>query len=110
MQYALSYCFLKLVTYSLLFWLPFYLFEGAGLPKALAALMATLNDVGMVLGGMTAGWLSDKLTATAGLPVRTPIVVVGLLGGMVPIFLLTVSTSSFFIALWITVAGFMLGM
>ena len=41
MQYALSYCFLKLVTYSLLFWLPFYLFEGAGLPKALAALMAT---------------------------------------------------------------------
>ena len=56
--YALSYCFLKLVTYSLLFWLPYYLFEGAGLCKSLAALMATLNDVGMVVGGITAGWLS----------------------------------------------------
>ena len=108
--YALSYCFLKLVTYSLLFWLPFYLVEGAGLCKTLAALMATLNDVGMVAGGITAGWLSDKLTHKAGTPVRTPIVVVGLLLAIVPIGLLTVSTSSAIIATWITLAGFFLGM
>lgn len=108
--YALSYCFLKLVTYSLLFWLPFYLFEGAGLCKSLAALMATLNDVGMVAGGITAGWLSDILTHRAGMPVRTPIVVVGLLAAIVPIGLLTVSTSSAAIGILITLAGFCLGM
>jgi sugar phosphate permease len=108
--YALSYCFLKLVTYSLLFWLPFYLFEGAGLCKSLAALMATLNDVGMVLGGITAGWLSDVLTHKAGVPVRTPIVVAGLLAAILPIGLLTISTSPLSIGILITLAGFFLGM
>ena len=109
-QYAMSYCFLKLVTYSLLFWLPFYLFEGAGLPKSLAALMATLNDIGMVAGGITAGWLSDKLTHIAKKPVRTPIVVAGLLAAIVPVGFLTVTRSPILIGLWITLAGFFLGM
>ena len=108
--YALSYCFLKLVTYSLLFWLPYYLFEGAGLCKSLAALMATLNDVGMVVGGITAGWLSDVLTHKAGVPVRTPIVVAGLLAAILPIGLLTISTSPAIVGILITLVGFFLGM
>ena len=108
--FALSYCFLKLVGYTLLFWLPFYLFEGAGLPKSLAALMATLNDVGMVVGAITAGYLTDQLTHMAKRPLRTPLVVGGLLAAIVPIGLLKVTTSPLLIGVWITIAGFFLGM
>ena len=37
-----------------------------GLPKGLAAIMATLNDIGMVVGGIVAGWWSDKLSHRGG--------------------------------------------
>ena len=98
------------VTYSLLFWLPFYLSEGAGLPKGLAAIMATLNDIGMVVGGIVAGWWSDKLSHRDGQPIRSPIVVFGQLAAIVPIGLLTLSESTLAIGVWITLIGFFLGM
>lgn len=57
--YAITNAFTKLVSYSLLFWLPYYLTVGLGQSEESADLVATLFDVGGVIGGVLLGALSD---------------------------------------------------
>lgn len=59
LPYSLAYACLKLVNYSLFFWLPFYLTNSLHWPRTLASELSTLFDVGAIVGGTVGGLLSD---------------------------------------------------
>ncbi|CAN6476755.1 unnamed protein product [Victoria cruziana] len=67
--FALCLFFSKLVAYTFLYWLPFYIsrtaIEGKYLSDEMAGNLSTLFDVGGVLGGILAGHISDRLDARA---------------------------------------------
>lgn len=62
--FAFCLFFVKLVAYTFLFWLPFYLkhteIAGEHLSDNMAGYLSTFFDIGGVLGGIMAGHLSDK--------------------------------------------------
>ncbi|KAI4332748.1 hypothetical protein L6164_017631 [Bauhinia variegata] len=67
--FALCLFFAKLVAYTFLYWLPFYIshtaIAGQYLSSETAGTLSTLFDVGGVLGGILAGHISDRLDARA---------------------------------------------
>ncbi|XP_075642792.1 putative glycerol-3-phosphate transporter 4 [Castanea sativa] len=67
--FALCLFFAKLVAYTFLYWLPFYLSQteigGEYVSVKSAGNLSTLFDVGGVVGGILAGYMSDKLNARA---------------------------------------------
>ncbi|XP_065857040.1 putative glycerol-3-phosphate transporter 4 [Euphorbia lathyris] len=67
--FALCLFFSKLVAYTFLYWLPFYLSQteigGEYVSVKSAGNLSTLFDVGGIVGGILAGYLSDKLKARA---------------------------------------------
>ncbi|XP_009374478.2 putative glycerol-3-phosphate transporter 1 [Pyrus x bretschneideri] len=67
--FALCLFFSKLVAYTFLYWLPFYItntaIDGKYLSSEAAGNLSTLFDVGGVLGGILAGHVSDRLGARA---------------------------------------------
>ncbi|KAF1862313.1 hypothetical protein Lal_00026840 [Lupinus albus] len=67
--FALCLFFAKLVAYTFLYWLPFYLTQteigGEYLSVKSAGNLSTLFDVGGIVGGILAGYISDKLSARA---------------------------------------------
>lgn len=67
--YAFCLFFVKLVAYTFLFWLPFYIrhteISGEHLSAKMAGYLSTIFDIGGVLGGIVAGHLSDKYDAKA---------------------------------------------
>ncbi|CAO2819450.1 unnamed protein product [Amaranthus hypochondriacus] len=67
--FALCLFFSKLVAYTFLYWLPFYLSQtaigGVYVSVKSAGNLSTLFDVGGIVGGILAGYLSDKLSARA---------------------------------------------
>lgn len=67
--FALCLFFAKLVAYTFLYWLPFYVshtaVDGKYLSSEMAGNLSTLFDVGGVLGGILAGHISDRLDARA---------------------------------------------
>lgn len=67
--FALCLFFAKLVAYTFLYWLPFYLsqtaIEGQYMSVKSAGNLSTLFDVGGIIGGILAGYVSDKLRARA---------------------------------------------
>lgn len=67
--FALCLFFSKLVAYTFLYWLPFYLSQtaigGDFVSVKSAGNLSTLFDVGGIAGGIIAGYLSDKLNARA---------------------------------------------
>lgn len=67
--YAFCLLFSKLVAYTFLYWLPFYIsrteIDGEYLSVSAAGTLSTLFDVGGVLGGILAGHISDRLDARA---------------------------------------------
>ncbi|XP_065655778.1 glucose-6-phosphate exchanger SLC37A2 [Hydra vulgaris] len=62
-EYSMCLFFAKLVSYTFLFWLPFYIgsisIQGKVYSKSQAADYATLFDVGGAIGGVVAGALND---------------------------------------------------
>ncbi|KAK4257485.1 hypothetical protein QN277_007065 [Acacia crassicarpa] len=68
---AFSFClfFSKLVAYTFLYWLPFYISHtavaGVHLSKKSAGILSTIFDIGGVLGGVMAGFISDIIEARA---------------------------------------------
>ncbi|KAF8412460.1 hypothetical protein HHK36_000424 [Tetracentron sinense] len=67
--FALCLFFSKLVAYTFLYWLPFYLSHtaigGEYMSVKSAGNLSTLFDVGGIVGGILAGYISDKLKARA---------------------------------------------
>ncbi|OMO95775.1 Major facilitator superfamily [Corchorus capsularis] len=67
--FALCLFFSKLVAYTFLYWLPFYLSQteigGEYVSVKSAGNLSTLFDVGGIFGGILAGYISDKLNARA---------------------------------------------
>ncbi|KAF2311715.1 hypothetical protein GH714_026339 [Hevea brasiliensis] len=67
--FALCLFFTKLVAYTFLYWLPFYIshtaIDGKYLSSGAAGNLSTLFDVGGVIGGILAGHMSDRLDARA---------------------------------------------
>ncbi|XP_072975935.1 putative glycerol-3-phosphate transporter 1 [Typha angustifolia] len=67
--FALCLFFSKLVAYTFLYWLPFYISHtpigGQYLSDSTAGTLSTFFDVGGVLGGILAGHISDHLDARA---------------------------------------------
>lgn len=67
--FAMTLFFAKLVAYTFLYWLPYYISTtavgGRTLTPAEAGNLSILFDVGGVLGGTIAGWLSDASGASA---------------------------------------------
>ncbi|XP_039022580.1 putative glycerol-3-phosphate transporter 4 isoform X1 [Hibiscus syriacus] len=67
--FALCLFFSKLVAYTFLYWLPFYLSQteigGEYMSVKSAGNLSTLFDVGGIVGGVLAGYISDKLIARA---------------------------------------------
>ncbi|KAL1816343.1 hypothetical protein ACET3Z_018917 [Daucus carota] len=67
--FALCLFFAKLVAYTFLYWLPFYVshtaIAGEYLSNEAAGNLSTLFDVGGVVGGILAGHVSDRLDARA---------------------------------------------
>ncbi|ERN01111.1 hypothetical protein AMTR_s00002p00199340 [Amborella trichopoda] len=67
--FALCLFFSKLVAYTFLYWLPFYLSQteigGEYMSVKSAGNLSTLFDVGGIVGGILAGYISDRLNARA---------------------------------------------
>ncbi|KOM32534.1 hypothetical protein LR48_Vigan01g209000 [Vigna angularis] len=67
--FALCLFFAKLVAYTFLYWLPFYLTHteigGKYMSVKSAGNLSALFDVGGIVGGILAGYISDKLNARA---------------------------------------------
>uniref|UniRef100_A0A803QTR0 Major facilitator superfamily (MFS) profile domain-containing protein n=1 Tax=Cannabis sativa TaxID=3483 RepID=A0A803QTR0_CANSA len=67
--FALCLFFAKLVAYTFLYWLPFYIshtaIDGKYLSNETSGNLSTLFDVGGVVGGILAGHISDRLNARA---------------------------------------------
>uniref|UniRef100_A0A0A9DMB1 Major facilitator superfamily (MFS) profile domain-containing protein n=1 Tax=Arundo donax TaxID=35708 RepID=A0A0A9DMB1_ARUDO len=67
--FALCLFFCKLVAYTFLYWLPFYISHtavgGEYLSDSAAGALSTLFDFGGVIGGILAGYISDQLDARA---------------------------------------------
>ncbi|XP_027335451.1 putative glycerol-3-phosphate transporter 4 [Abrus precatorius] len=67
--FALCLFFAKLVAYTFLYWLPFYLTQteigGKYISVKSAGNLSTMFDVGGIVGGILAGYISDKLNARA---------------------------------------------
>ncbi|CAN1754800.1 Putative glycerol-3-phosphate transporter 1 [Linum perenne] len=67
--FALCLFFAKLVAYTFLYWLPFYIshtaIDGKYISDETAGNLSTLFDVGGVVGGILAGHISDRLNARA---------------------------------------------
>ncbi|CAN6232691.1 unnamed protein product [Urochloa humidicola] len=67
--FALCLFFAKLVAYTFLYWLPFYLSQtpigGEHMSAASAGYLSVLFDVGGIIGGVLAGFISDQLDARA---------------------------------------------
>ena len=65
--FSLCLFFTKLVAYTFLYWLPFYIerteIGGEYLSAAKAGELSTLFDIGGVIGGIAAGYISDKYNA-----------------------------------------------
>lgn len=67
--FALCLFFSKLVAYTFLYWLPFYIshtaIDGEFLSDSTAGTLSTFFDIGGVVGGILAGHISDRLDARA---------------------------------------------
>ncbi len=68
-NFSLSLFFSKLIAYTFLYWLPYYLracpIGGKRLTARTAGNLSILFDLGGVVGGAAAGWLSDRTRASA---------------------------------------------
>ncbi|XP_022867089.1 putative glycerol-3-phosphate transporter 5 [Olea europaea var. sylvestris] len=68
-SFAFCLFFSKLVAYTFLYWLPFYIrhtaVAGVHLSHKTAGILSTIFDIGGVFGGILAGFISDMIDARA---------------------------------------------
>ncbi|KAF7458292.1 zinc finger protein 36 family 3 protein [Cryptosporidium felis] len=59
MNIAISYFFVKLIRYSMLFWLPYYLIRELSYGPSIAGYSSMLFDIGGIVGAISAGAIAD---------------------------------------------------
>ena len=69
-----SYFGLKLIRYSLLFWLPFYLKTSLGYSEGTAGYLSTAFEAGGIVGVIIVGMLADRFAAKNPIRLAAPIV------------------------------------
>ncbi|CAE1245434.1 SLC37A1_2 [Acanthosepion pharaonis] len=62
-EFSLCLFFAKLISYTFLFWLPNYINHETNYNAEKSAYLSTLFDFGGILGGIFAGFVSDKLNS-----------------------------------------------
>jgi sugar phosphate permease len=113
-SYGTAYFCIKLVRYSLLFWLPWYLTEQLGYATAKANYVSTAFEFGGFFGTVTLGWLSDRSlrSASAGRAGRPRAVFAGaslvLLAGALALFNQVAGTSTIVCVATLALVGFFL--
>jgi sugar phosphate permease len=60
-SYGCAYFFIKLMRYSFLFWLPYYLHTELGVDEVKAGYLSNSFEVGGVIGAISIGLISDRL-------------------------------------------------
>lgn len=75
-SYGAAYFFIKLIRYSVLFWLPYYLHTALGLDETSAGYLSISFEVGGVIGAISIGFISDKWRHVS----RSVIAAIGLVG------------------------------
>lgn len=68
-----AYFGIKLIRYSLLFWLPFYLTKHLHYSEGAAGYLSLPFEIGGIVGSITVGWFSDRYFRTRRLWVATPV-------------------------------------
>ncbi|KRX48078.1 Sugar phosphate exchanger 3 [Trichinella murrelli] len=100
-SYSIAFACLKLVNYSIFFWLPYYLTNNFGWPEHVADHISTWFDWGGIFGGIVGGLISDLIGK------RTPVICTQLVFATVALFAYTKSPNDMIInALLMGVAGF----
>lgn len=103
-MYSLCYACLKMINYSFLFWLPFYLSNAFGWKEEVADEISIWYDVGGIIGGIIGGFVSDLIK-------KRSIVIFVLLTFAIPsLFIFSNSSDSKALnAFLMAVAGFFVG-
>ena len=101
-----AYFGLKLIRYSLLFWLPFYLHQHCHYTEGQAGYLSLPFEVGGIVGSVAVGWISDVYFRTQRL--RAAAMAVFLLGGALFAYQLYGGAGLLVNALLLGVVGFML--
>lgn len=65
LDFSLALFFAKLVSYTFLFWLPFYIYASTSFSSSNSAFISTAFDFGGIVGGILAGYVSDRTGASA---------------------------------------------
>lgn len=68
-----AYFGLKLIRYSLLFWLPFFLTRRLGYDEGTAGYLSTAFEAGGILGAIVVGWVADRRFAANPLRLVVPV-------------------------------------
>jgi sugar phosphate permease len=84
-SYGASYFFIKMIRYSLLFWLPYYLQTELGYASGQAGYLSTSFEIGGIAGAMGIGWISDRMPNVP----RSAVCAVSLVGLACALFLYT---------------------
>lgn len=71
---SFSYFGLKLIRYSLLFWLPFYLHHELHIKAGMAGYLSVSFEVGGIIGSIATGWISDRFFAKARVRLIIPMI------------------------------------
>jgi sugar phosphate permease len=66
--FGAAYFCLKLIRYTMLFWLPYFLTKRLGYEKSAAGFLSVAFEVGGVVGALFAGWLSDRVFGARRVP------------------------------------------
>jgi sugar phosphate permease len=75
-SYGCAYFFIKLMRYSFLFWLPYYLHSALAVDDVTAGYLSTSFEIGGVVGAISIGLISDRLVGTS----RSLVAAVSLVG------------------------------
>jgi len=75
-SYGVAYFFIKLIRYSVLFWLPYYLHTALGRSETDAGYLSISFEVGGVIGAVAIGFISDRMIHLS----RSMIAAIGLIG------------------------------
>ncbi|XP_049541016.1 glucose-6-phosphate exchanger SLC37A2 isoform X1 [Anopheles darlingi] len=81
LQFSFSLFFSKLVNYTFLFWLPFYIQSSSSMGPELSAHVSTVFDIGGIIGAIAAGMMSDAsgkpaTTCTTMMVIAAPLLLV----------------------------------